>query len=131
MHYGSFITNPCATFDYGEVEDYTVNLSGASTEVATGNFEKTNTLSMAVSISPNPIHGSDATVTYTVSKTGRVTLSIIDIYGRFVRKINLNVQGAGVTAYNLNDLNDVSGNYFIKIEQEMELIGEAKIIVSH
>ena len=28
MHYGGQVTNPCSAFNYGEVEDYTINISG-------------------------------------------------------------------------------------------------------
>lgn len=30
MHYNTLINNPCAKFDNGEVEDYTINISGGS-----------------------------------------------------------------------------------------------------
>ena len=58
MHYGSLITNPCAKFDYGEVEDYTVNLSGGSgfTEFAgADNFKADNIASTTISVNLNPV----------------------------------------------------------------------------
>jgi hypothetical protein len=36
MHYGGQITNPCTAFNYGEVEDYTVNISGGSGFTSSG-----------------------------------------------------------------------------------------------
>jgi len=136
MHYGSALTSPCAKFDYGEVEDYTVNLSGSTgfTEIAGGD-KITNTKSIAstkISISPNPVQRSDATVTYTITKTGNVMLTLFDLYGRSVRTFNPGAQSAGTHSYKLNHLEALApGNYFIKMSREKELIGETKIVISH
>lgn len=135
MHYGSAITNPCAKFDYGEVEDYTVNLSGStgSTELAGSEnaTSKKSIVSGKISLSPNPVRGPDATVRYNAIKTGNVMLSISDIYGRVIRVFDLGVQSTGIHSFKLNQLQDLSGNYFIRVEQEKVLIGEIKMIAAH
>jgi bacillolysin len=135
MHYGSAITNPCAKFDYGEVEDYTVNLSGSAgfTEFSgSDNLDNAeSTASTQVSVSPNPVKGFDATVTYNVTETGSVTLTMFDIYGRVIKTFNPGFQSAGIHSYKLNHIAYLPGNYFIKVTQGKELIGEAKIIVAN
>jgi Zn-dependent metalloprotease len=125
MKYASPSTNPCATSLYGEVEDYTVNISGGTgiSEIVEASQRKPG-----ISISPNPVL-NNATVQYTVAKEGVVTLQVIDILGRSIESISLGQQSVGTHVYNF-DHKLVSGNYIISLFQNKEIVGKTRFMVS-
>ena len=86
-------TNPCSINLIGEVEDYTVNISGGTpiNPFVIANEPKIP----GIKISPNPVTQSGATVTYTIVKTGKVTLWIADMCGRLVNTISGGTQNKG------------------------------------
>ncbi len=127
MHYGSSSTNSCATLDYGEVEDYTVNITGGSLHFAS----KTDAAQPFLSVSPNPVSGSNAVVNYTVASDGKVTMKLVDMFGRASQTAELGNQNAGVHIYSFTRMQDLTaGIYFIVLEQDNKMIAKTRIVVS-
>lgn len=114
MKYGSpASTNPCATL-VGEVEDYTVNISGGTTFAPFAVAEELNI--PGIKISPNPVTEAGATITYTIAKAGKVTLRIADMYGRVVNTISAGTQTKGTYTIPLNNKEKLpAGNYIIAV----------------
>ena len=92
MHYGNSSTNPFATLNYGEVEDYTVNITGGS-GFSTKEFVSNN--------SENQIRNA-----------GNIGKELL--FGRNVQNINPGKQTQGSHTYLMNRNKEViKGNYFI------------------
>ena len=131
MHYGSYSTNPCGSYTYGEVEDYTVNISDGTGFAAQELVSNKSAIEIkGMSVYPNPIQGTTATVNYQLAKDGQVALKVVDLLGRYVQSINLGNQTQGSHTYILNRSKEVTtGNYFIVLYQNNEVVGRNKIIV--
>ncbi len=122
MHYGTLRTSPCGTFTYGEVEDYSVNVTGGSgfAGVAPSPDDLQAINKMTVSgIAPNPVFGSNMEVSYNLKGSGKTSLQVIAIDGRIVSSVNLGNQSAGAHNYTLTKLNTLSsGNYLLQLIQD-------------
>jgi agmatine deiminase len=98
------IPTACETFPYGQVEDYTVNITASTARMAASEPVITK-IDPAFTVSPNPA-SSDIEI------EGAPTNSIIEIYnsaGKFIRKADFNLNGNKTP---ITDL--VPGLYFIK-----------------
>ena len=132
MHYNAASTNPCGVLDYGDVHDYTVNISGgngltANSFAATQPKEEVKT----ISVYPNPTAGARATVQYSVRGEGQVTVTVTDLFGRKVQGEFIGTQSSGTYTHTLGRLNTLaSGQYFITVTQNNEVIGRTKLVVS-
>lgn len=129
MHYGSYITDPCSTFNYGEVEDYTVNISGGSfAGFASPKEETTN----SILISPNPVSGTSANLSYKIVKDGNIQVKVLNMNGQVLQNIDLGRQFAGSHNYTLNSLNKLaSGTYMIVMEQDNQVVNRIRFVVTH
>jgi bacillolysin len=132
MQYGGYLTNPCGTFNYGEAEDYTVNISGGSGFnglIASNNLKTPSQNSLT--ISPNPVAGSHALASYTLTKSGNVSIKIADLNGRTLQTAVLGNQLAGTHTYNLNNLSQLpSGNYIIVLQQDNQIITRTHLAIA-
>lgn len=129
MHYGSYVTDPCATFDYGEVEDYTVNISGGSFAGFSQPKEETTS---SILISPNPVSGTSANLNYRIVKEGNVQVKVMNMNGQVLQNIDLGRQFSGSHTYTLNSLNKLaSGTYMIVLEQDNQIVNRTRFVVSH
>ena len=91
MSYGTAITDPCAAFTYGEVEDYTANLSGGTGLEIVSKEVTPNILSVV----PNPVKGYAATVNLDLQKQGSVNIRVTDLSGRLLLSQSVNNASAG------------------------------------
>jgi Zn-dependent metalloprotease len=133
MHYGSQITNPCSTFDYGEVEDYTINISGGTFTVGApadpgfaGGLQ-----GAGIAMRPNPVAGSNATITYNLAQDGATAIRVMDLAGRTLQTVQLGNQPAGTHTYNPNNLGRLpAGNYLIVLEQNAAVIARSRFVIA-
>ncbi|MBS1744549.1 MAG: M4 family metallopeptidase [Bacteroidetes bacterium] len=127
MHYNTGITDPCATFDNGEVEDYTLNISGGSSLSSTNE----NLLS-AVSVSPNPVVSSSMRLNYTLAKGGNITLRMTDANGIAQGNYKVGIQNKGANGYTISNLSSLhNGYYYVAVEQDGVAIGKITVLVAH
>ncbi|MBS1731423.1 MAG: M4 family metallopeptidase [Bacteroidetes bacterium] len=128
MSYGGYSTNPCAILTYGEVEDYTVNISGGSfSGFSSPKEETTNT----ILVSPNPVTSTFANLAYHIVKDGNIQVKVLNMNGQVLQNIDLGRQSAGSHNYTLNSLGKLaSGTYMIVLEQENQVINRTRFVVT-
>jgi bacillolysin len=129
MHYGTARTNPCGSFTYGEVEDYTVNITG-------GTFAGIESLSAdkkinSLIITPNPVKNSTATVVLQLNKATPVNIKVTDLSGALVLKQTVNGTQVGKNMITVNSLGKlVNGSFMVVAEQDGLVIGRAQLLVN-
>ncbi len=130
MHYGSARTTTCGSFTNGEVEDYTVNISGGTFAgfVSANNSVKTGL--NGILVSPNPVKTSLANINLQLVKAATVTIKIADLSGRVLRSETINNTVAGSNNYRVTNLNLLPGTYMIVAEQNKTIIARAQFIVA-
>lgn len=125
MSYGSSITDPCAVFSYGEVEDYTANLSGGTGFAEISKEVAPNILNVV----PNPVKGYSATVNMQLQKQGTVTIRVTDLSGRLLLSQEVNNASAGKNAITLHGIEKLSrGVFMVTAEQNGLIIGRTQLI---
>lgn len=123
-------TDPCANFpNGGEVEDYTVNISGG---ITVSHFDLAGeSKKAAIIVSPNPAVGSNAEISYTLVGDGKVTLRVMDMFGRTIQTITPGTNNRGPYTLRLNSAGALSaGNYIISLLQDNKIIGKTNFIVA-
>ncbi|NME69334.1 GEVED domain-containing protein [Flammeovirga aprica] len=93
--------NPCDVISYGEVEDYTVSISGGSSQ-RTQNF---TTLAPNNALYPNPTEG----IISIHSNAENIALKVVDMLGNTLIKVQTN-------SVDLSSLN--AGIYMIQVEED-------------
>jgi len=127
MHYGSARTNTCGTFTDGEVEDYTVNISGGTLAA----FATAKTLpNAAILVTPNPAKGNNVKIELQLVQRTPVTLKVTDLLGRTLHVDNNVSLSAGKNVYSVNGLNLRSGTYIIVAEQNNKVVARTQFIVA-
>lgn len=141
MHRGSFITNPCAILDYGDVQDYLVRITGgtAPSGIAAmpADMEAVRSIRLSeegagLKVVPNPLPGAAApTVVYTLAKQGNTSLKVLDLNGRILQQTDLGVQEPGQHSYRLNMPGGhlPAGFYILLLEQDKGIINRTRFIV--
>lgn len=131
MSYGSSYINPCATFPYGEVEDYSVYISPPATFAAAETFSVNTEAETDLAVIPNPVTGSNALIQYRLATGGKTTMRLIDMIGHTLQNINLGYEEAGSYTYSLSNLGAfAAGNYIITLEQNNKILERKHIIVN-
>lgn len=130
MSYGSSFVDPCAVFNYGEVEDYTVNITGAASTIPLVSLAKDNVSKM--SVSPNPVTGTNALINYRLAADGNTMINVIDINNRVIQKVDFGYQKAGRYTYQLRNSGTLeTGTYIILLWQKNKIIERKLIMVSN
>jgi GEVED domain/Fibronectin type III domain len=137
MEYGSTSTNPCATLTYGDVQDFTVNITGG-TEPSSGNLITGRDVpsldgESSLSVIPNPVSSAaNATAVYRLAKDGNTTLQVVDLAGRVMYTQNLGLQSAGQHNYLLYNITAKlpSGYYVVVLRQGNQNIARNRFVVN-
>ena len=98
MRYSTTPTTPCGTFTYGQVEDYTVNI----TSVARG--IETNQESLSINLYPNPVQD----ILNISSVEENATYRVLNILGQEVAKGK--IENGSISVSNIN-----TGNYLLEV----------------
>lgn len=104
------IPDPCEIFDYGEVEDYTVDILNESIGVAENAFGSDFVLY------PNPVRNGQFTIK-TPNLSGEVDIEITNLVGQQISNHQLSVEGQQV---NVSTNNLSTGIYFIRLSQNSQ-----------
>ncbi|HCY80742.1 MAG TPA: hypothetical protein DHV22_03625 [Xanthomarina gelatinilytica] len=101
---GNNANNPCETFSYGEVEDYSINITNST--LTMDSFNDNNVL-----IYPNPFK---STLSFHLPNNHALRVQILDITGRVVTQIdNMTPVNKTIELHNNSHLS--AGTYFIKL----------------
>ena len=117
MQEGSQETNPCATFNYGDVQDYTVVITdNVMSSIGINSDSKSSVTEKRpadLRLFPNPAKGT-LTIGYTSNEDGHSQLNIYDLSGQRVMNIE-NPSGKGLTYLTLNTSKLIPGFYLLEI----------------
>jgi len=99
--------NPCGTFNYGEVEDYTVNITIGTLGITDNSLEN-------IAVYPNPFNDTITVKLPTTMSNNSINMNLYDISGRLIIKSDNNLTTNN--RINLSNLSSLSsGTYFLKI----------------
>lgn len=127
MNAGNPVTDPCTILNYGEVEDYSLNISGSN--FINDTAQETDK-SGKIIISPNPVTGSFARVQFDLKENGNVVFKLYDIAGQLVRVQNVGNMLKGSHNITLHDLNKLPGrNFLLVIEQNNMPVYKAGLLL--
>ncbi|MBK8599244.1 MAG: fibronectin type III domain-containing protein [Flavobacterium sp.] len=90
MRYNAIPTSSCGTFTYGQVEDYTVNITSVAREIASSE-------PLSISVYPNPVNGE----VLFISPIENATYKVINMVGQEIAKgsiINNEIPVANISA---------------------------------
>ncbi len=136
MVYGTPSFDACGDFSYGEVEDYTVNISGASfiatnknpsaesmqSNIASGN----NNL---LALNPNPVINSNAYAIYKIAEKGNVQFEITSPTGVVLKRFDAGLKQPGNYSFNITGMDKLhAGTYFILLKQNSTLISSTQFL---
>ncbi|TCN50693.1 T9SS C-terminal target domain-containing protein [Flavobacterium circumlabens] len=125
MSYNS-ITSSCGTYNYGETEDYTLNVSGGTAKfMESKSRQETNT---AIVVYPNPAVDI-LKIDFALAEKKDIQVSIYDMNASLVKTIiakgNL---GQNNVEVNVSDLK--AGQYLLYIRRGQEVIKRSKFIIA-
>lgn len=125
MTYNSQVTDPCAKFSYGEVEDYTVKIKGGTVAIAATAETRSNTLS----VMPNPVRGNSVAAILYLAKAGDLKISITDLSDRILSDQAIHAN-RGKNTFALSGVSGLkNGVFMIVAEQDGIIVARAQIIV--
>ncbi len=131
MKFSTASANSCLTYNYGEVEDYTANITGGNGFAPASLIAETTTEYNRLRISPNPVAHATATLSYHLATGGNTTLKVVDMAGRTAQVISQGNLAAGPHTYQLITTGKLhSGNYIVVLEQAGKVIARSKLVVS-
>ncbi len=132
LHYGSYSTNPCGAISYGDMQDFSVIISGGTGSLITQSELFKEPAVNTITVIPNPMAGANAQVNYTLANEGKVSLKIIAADGRVMHIAELGTQPAGEHTYQLNSIKTklAAGYYVLVLEQDNAAITRTRIIVT-
>ena len=127
MHFNSFLKSTCGNFSDGEVEDYTVNITGAGVVGATSQASAVS----SILVVPNPVKSYSATAVLNLTKQGNTSLSITDLTGRVLFKTDVTDLHVGKNTVALNGLSKLTnGVFMIVATQNGVIVGRGQVEVS-
>ncbi len=120
MEYNAAPTTSCLTYTYGEVEDYTVIVTGnaqgpqfAPGDVSNSGIGEMTEISSVVTLYPNPAQDK-LTVEFTSNMNGKVQVNVFNLFGQKV--INMETPASqGLNILNLNTSELAKGVYVFEL----------------
>ena len=103
------VPTACETFSFGEVEDYTVNISNGLR-----NDNAPEVARSTVEVYPNPANAT-ATVSFSVDMASDIAIQLIDARGTIVEQTEI-VGATGTILHNIDVSNLKQGVYFVSIK---------------
>lgn len=120
------ITSSCGTYNYGETEDYTLNVSGGTAKFKESKNSEDPTA--AIVVYPNPA-ADILKIDFALAEKEDIQVSIYDLNGSLVKTTIANVNlGQNSVEVNVSDLK--TGQYLLYILRGQEVIKRSKIIIS-
>lgn len=121
------ITSSCGTYNYGETEDYTLNVSGGTAKFKQSeSIEETNT---AMVIYPNPAVDI-LKIDFELAENTDIQVSIYDLNASLIKTINAKGDlGQNSVEVNVSDLK--AGQYLLSIKRGDEVVKRSKFIISN
>jgi cyanophycinase-like exopeptidase len=128
------ITTPCGTYNYGETEDYTLNISATakmapqSSKVLADSNEEIKTLPAKIGIYPNPAR-EDFNISFSSDANEKVTVKVYNLHGREEKSFVIDAT-AGENRIRNNTTGLSSGQYIVKVIKSNE-VSTTKLIISN
>jgi hypothetical protein len=127
MKRGSYANSSCENFQSGEVEDYSISISGNAMVQHTdidqiGNIQEKQT---SISVYPNPVH-EHLTLEFETT-TGNSQITIFDLSGKKIIDLNGTTQ-EGKNKFEINTSELIPGFYILNIEIN-DKVDRRKILV--
>lgn len=107
---GAATVNPCGTYQFGETEDYTINI-----DLFNG-VKNTNITPTSFVAYPNPSHGI-SNVSYTLTEKSNVNFELYNLVGKKVVSTPVESKNSGKyqTEFDFNQYGISAGVYFLKL----------------
>jgi hypothetical protein len=106
---GQIQNDPCETFQYGEVEDYTVNIFDETLGVDTQSLEN-------IAVYPNPFRDTIDIKIPTSMANNEISYNVFDVLGRSILSNNVQLNDNTIRISILNNVQ--SGTYFLEIQDQ-------------
>ena len=131
MRYNAYPESSCGTFEWGEVEDYTIEINAAYNlggDVSNGKSKLTGENSdMGLNLFPNPAK-NEVSMSYLARTAGEAELQILDMTGKVVSIQKEDVR-KGTNVFQLNTSELPSGIYLVRFNKGEYQVAE-KLTIS-
>ena len=118
MQYGAYETNPCASFTYGGVQDYTVNITGNASLTIGAPGESAADMA-GMKLYPNPAQ-NDLTIQFNSGTDGNVKMNVYNLTGQRVIS-NENSAATGTNIVDVNTSQLANGVYIFELENNGQI----------
>lgn len=122
--------SPCMLGGNGEVEDYTVDISGAAFASTSGTENVQIGNGESLRVVPNPVN-DHAMLNYELMRNGKTEIIVADYLGKSVMRIDEGFRQKGAYQTKLATTKFPAGVYIISVVQNQKIVSREKMIVVH